>query len=389
MTWAIDTATERRRLISCALEVPSEGAWWIDAVCDGDRPISGSVTCTLGTATWLGTAWASQVDGQRVRVRIVGGAGGLESAVSDRQESGKHVTVATVASAIASIGGETVSAAPLTQLGTWMRMRGTVASALDHLCRVTGLRWRVSSRGAIDVYAQAPAAPEAPGVAREHRADATVYGVDDFAAEPPFLGVEHITFILTEKGDASAIFRAVSPRSVLLGLDDARPHDRAWAGRVTSQDGGFVNVSIDAETSAGVGPAGLPAAASKGAWALSRVPLWTGIPGTTLELRPGAGVVVFFREGDPRKPAAMLSPYGEKADAVTIETEGGARIRITGDVVELGGSAYAMVRYEALFAWLTAILNGICINGSPLSVVPPIPFPTLDHIKADGPGRVG
>lgn len=390
MSWQLtDGTSQPRRLVDALLEAPAVGAWMLTATVSGPEPVSKSVTCKLGAKDWIGTVIHDRIDGGRRRVKVIGGAGGLAKVVPDRAEQSPQTTVRGVARALCTIGGETLADAPETPLGAWTRLRGTVGTCLADLCRTMGLRWRVTAAGQVRVYADEAPEVSAPGTLLEQSAREAVYGVTSFDVEPPCtiggVDVELVTGQVNEKGEARLTVAKAAIPEAMQALMQGRAHVRVEQARLVQQRGRLVDVRIDAPSSSGYGPGGAPPAT--GAWAIPGVPLWPGLPGVELKLRPGAGLLVFFVDGDPRKAIALPAPYGEKADEVTITTEGGARFHMHDDVVELGGDTYALVRYEPLVAWLTAIITGVGTAGG--TVTPPTPFPSLDMIKADGPGRVG
>lgn len=67
-----------QRLVAVALRVPARGAWVADCSCEGDPPLSGRVTLTLGELALSGTIVAAQsgVFGLQRVVRVVAGAAG-------------------------------------------------------------------------------------------------------------------------------------------------------------------------------------------------------------------------------------------------------------------------------------------------------------------------
>lgn len=401
MSWTIaDLASgsaSPRRIVSGTLEVPAEGAWWLDAVVSGTDELPARVVVTLGEGRWVGAVHASAVDGGRRRVRVLGGAGGIATPVPDRYQQGGQTTVRSIAAELCALGGETLEDAPATPLGSWQRLRGTVGTALSDLARATGLRWRVSAAGGVVVYDPAVVpSSNAPGVLVEPDVDGPVYGVQTFELEPPCtvggVAVEHVTGVLER--DARMVLRPTSLRSQLRSLPDAMPHGRVFQARLVAQRGRLVDVQIDAASSRGVGPGG--ERGSSGAWAIRGIPLWPGLPGVELELRPGAGLLVLFVDADPRRGIAIPAPYGEVADVVSLAVHGGPSLRLEADravldapTVELGaGASHTLARGDAVVAWIQAIQSAQCGSpGSPLTIIPPFEFPLASDIESDGPGR--
>jgi hypothetical protein len=391
VTWQIAPASGTpRRLVWAKLTAVADGAWSLQAIVSGADPIEGRVTCTLGENDWIGTVIHSHADGGRRAVEVIGGAGGLSTPVKDLNEHGPATTIDRIAAAICTIGGEQLGEAPTTALGAWQRLRGTVGTALGDLCRATGLRWRVRADGDVVLYQDTAPEQDAPGTLLERGSVGARFGVSTFAFEPPAtvdgMLVQTAVGTIDEKGNARLELRAGIGIDQLL--EDPPAHTRVFQGRLISQDGKLVDVRIGAPSSGGIGPGGV--GPSSGSWTVPRVPLWPGLPGVEMKLRPNAGLLVLFVDADPRKAIAIPAPYGEVAEEVTITTQGGTRIRMTPSAIEIGeGASHPLARGDVTKAWLRAILNGICINGSPLQVTPPpeFPIPFAEEVESPGPGR--
>lgn len=389
MTWELTTSAGSFRLSAIILECPADGAWWADATIAGDTVPDSAVTLVLGDTSWTGTIQASSLDGGRVHLRIVGGAGGLGTTVQDRYEQSPTTAVDSIASGLCSIGGETLGDCPTTKLGSWQRLRGTVGSALDDLARTLGLRWRVNAAGKVILAEQANPDHDKPGQLLEQSTERAIYGVASFDLDGPCtvdsFVANHVTHHLSEKGIAKTILHTNSPRLALRALNDSRPHGRVFRGTVDSQTGETVTVTIGTPSSGGTGPSG-SGVATGSVWSLRNIPLWPGLPGATMTLAPNAGVLVLFIDDDPRKAIAMPAPYGQ--DPLELSLNATNRLN-------LGANAqHTVARGDAVVAWFRAIQTAQCAApGSPLVITPPInpQFPEFadpSGCESTGPARV-
>lgn len=103
------------------------------------------------------------------------------------------------------------------------------------------------------------------------------------------------------KGSFLALVRAAKPRIDYLGV---------YRATVVSQTGQNVDVKLD--------DASMPG--------MSGLPLQAGVPGLTVQVLPGARVLVAFDNGDPALPVALLWDQGAHV----------LRVSVHGLKVELG-----------------------------------------------------
>lgn len=143
-------------LIDGRVTLRLQGAWEAFAVVETTDPadVTGAVSIAIGDTTLKGTATPlmGADAGNRVTLRIVGGAGGLGAAVTAKDYS--QPTRRAVAQAILGDGGEALSATSDSavldvQLPRWTTLAGTVGDALWSLVEAAGAHWRVLGDGSI------------------------------------------------------------------------------------------------------------------------------------------------------------------------------------------------------------------------------------------------
>ncbi len=107
--------------------------------------------------------------------------------------------------------------------------------------------------------------------------------------------------------------------------------------------------------------------------ALTRVPIWTGLPGVTVKVAPGARVLVGFHQGDPELRYCDLW-RGEGLREVRLTAS--VKVTVDAPLVELGGVGG----------------SNVLLQGQPLTFVfqttPIAMVPTTGTVQAGGSSKV-
>jgi hypothetical protein len=102
------------------------------------------------------------------------------------------------------------------------------------------------------------------------------------------------------------LLRASAPRAPYMGV---------YRGVVVSQSGQAVDTKPTDQRLPG----------------MSGLPIQVGLPGATVEVSPGARMLIGFEDGDPARPIALLWDQGAQARRISLPT----------DLLELGGEGVA------------------------------------------------
>ena len=371
--------------------LPRQGVWHADLELEASEAPSGSVLLQLGSALSLrGVAEprAVGVFAGRVRVRVLGGAGGLQRQLDPKwyagaprelplrdlvEEAGERLSSRTDP----ALMGEVLSPG-------WARVRGTAAEALGRLLEGTGASWRILPDGSL--WAGPETWPTAQGMAdlvvleedrsRGHLVLATeapqllpgqtlrgdrVSDVE-LTIEPERLRLE----ALLERS-VPGVFDRIKGALVALVehliLRRTRYLGSYWGTVVRTDAGGRLEVRLDDEAYPPV----------------TAVTLRAGIPGAELQLVDGCRVLVSWEAGDPRRPIARpwdeagLKELRVSADKITLNgakvilDEAGRELARLGDMVSVGGP--------------TAFLQIVPPPGPPGPVLPGVPYQVVWLIK--------
>lgn len=133
------------------LSLPRAGLWCLDAVVDSRQALSGAVSAKVGKVELSGVVLHGAVYLDSLRVRIVGGKGGMLKAASPK--FWQQTTAQQVASSLLDGVGESLdSASSLSSaLGFWTVGSGTVGDELGRLASALGdaVIWRVQPGGKV------------------------------------------------------------------------------------------------------------------------------------------------------------------------------------------------------------------------------------------------
>lgn len=152
--------------VEARLSLPRAGVWTLDAVIDTADSLSGSVSATVGALALTGTVLRAEVFLGSLRVRIVGGAGGMSSRATPK--FWQQTTLRSVASTMLSLAGESLdSTSALTAWAQWYAVgSGSVGSELSKIAAQQGSAcvWRVLPGGSVWVGEDSWSASDADDV---------------------------------------------------------------------------------------------------------------------------------------------------------------------------------------------------------------------------------
>jgi hypothetical protein len=371
-------------VLEAAISIPRAGAWTAELELDAAdvAKAAGAVRLTVGAIEWMGTAIESGAFVGRVKVKIVGGAGGLNKATVARFY---HAMPArTIVEDLLNEGGEKLAATSNAgKLGTilpfWTRPAGTVSEGLENLLDELGAVWRVLADGTIWVGVETwpTSSPTNTLVESESPQESkVVFSSDEPSLRPgtTFLArkvsrVEHSiasgktrTTAWFETGDGSKPTDAF--RGALAGLirQETKHLDflAARSGKVVSQNAdGTLELRLDDENMPG----------------MSKIPIAYGVPGVTAKVKKGARVLVLWADGSPKQPRAVVIDSSALTD-ISVDATTSAKITVGGSELELslataklkgaltelgtGGTGVAtQASQAALVASMTAFLTAL------------------------------
>lgn len=277
-------------LLTVTIHEPIEGRWWLDAALPEGETLSGAHTVTVGAQVWVGTVAEPAVDGSRRRVRMVGGANGLKREVKDRYYRGA-TTLGQIAADLLTEAGETLdpASALLTRVvPTWQRFAGPCVEALTDLVHANKLAWRITRAGLVRLVALPHPFPPAdvPGTLLEDDGRSVAVAVESPDIEPGVTLSGHPIHRITWEATAARI-------TGYCHYQDTPDARRVQDHRSIAEAG------IDSQRSDG--SLDLIAASRYG---LTEVPLYAGLPGVDVKVKPGAQTLVAWA-GSPRRPIAV------------------------------------------------------------------------------------
>lgn len=356
------------------LRLPVTGAWTAEAeVATTDvSEVTGTVRLAFAGSELVGVSRNPGTDaGGRTTVRVLAGAGGLDSPV---EALGYTQTIAQIVlTALLQKGGETLSlssdAASLAyQLPHWIRSRGDVASALRRLTEAIGATWRHTLAGEVWVGTDTwPEVDPEHQVLQESPTDnSDVVAIESLGILPgkTFRGkrVAGVEYTVDEKSCRARV-------SYGEARDGLAAEVGLWVRRETAQFDYFGSYDVRVAKQNDNGTLELIPDSSR-IPGLSNVPI-RGLPGCKVKVSPGARATLRFLDGSPAKPyVADFEPSS------LVELQLGE------------GASHHLASGDAALAWVLAILAAPCASpGSPLVVTPPFLYPSPTSIRSDGPAR--
>lgn len=183
--WTVNGAPVLRGRIAA----PLLGRWVADLELDADDAPAGAIELRVGGVAWAGALHRGGLDEGVWKGRVVGGAGGLDATVPARSWRGLQPARGLVVELLGE-AGEALDAASAIEasLPRWSRVEGPARRALDALVRAVGLRWRVTTAGAVWVGAETwPELTLPEGVAAELLAVDPALGTSTYSLPGAYL----------------------------------------------------------------------------------------------------------------------------------------------------------------------------------------------------------
>jgi hypothetical protein len=297
-------------LLTTEVTMPRRGEWTAIVGTDpqgiAPEPPTGPFVFEIEGVEWRGTAkparsGASQ--GGRMRVSVVGGAGGLAHDLDVRNYGGGVTRAKTVVDDILRDAGETLSAESdsallATRIEGWQRAAMPGRRALDRICDKIGATWRILRDGTVWIGVDTWPEVEPDGIVQDDDwADGVIFLAPDTPSMVPGIvvrgqRVEEVVHRLSRAGLRTEL-RATGIRQVMdAALEPVRQegqYSKRYRCKVVSQGAdGRVDVLVDDERMRGRG--------------VAKCAVRVGIPGTTVTALAGARCLVGWDDGDPALP---------------------------------------------------------------------------------------
>ena len=155
-----ETRTAILNVVSCALTLPTFGAWSARLELDTEDPadLIGPATLTLhpddSTAprSLVGTLFSGSIRNGRATARLYPGNGGMIQELPGKGYA--SLAARLIAADIANAAGEVIdpqSAGLDPILGVWARRQATAAQQISELCSFLGIPWKMTDAGQIRI----------------------------------------------------------------------------------------------------------------------------------------------------------------------------------------------------------------------------------------------
>jgi hypothetical protein len=317
-------------VLAGSITLPRVGAWTADLELDADAELEGPVTIEIAEGESLvGTARGGELTYGYMRPRVVAGADGLGKEARPRHYT--NPAVRTVLGDLAAAAGETlsgtISAALLNaRLTAWTVLVGTVGEQLGAFVRFAlppGTAWRYLPDGTLWVGAETwPASGttdwrELDRFPREGRLE---LGLDSATLLPgTMLGADRLAYIehrIRPSGVTAKVWlddgAITDPMKrglfgVARAAHPALDYGALYRAVVLAQSGDRATVDVKPDDSR------LPL--------MSQIPLKLSIPGATVKIAAGAGVLIGWENGNPQHPQAFLFDKGATALVLSMAAE--------------------------------------------------------------------
>lgn len=326
-------ANDQKRVIDGKITLPRVGVWHAAFAVDSDDQFSEGDSVTIGIndgAQFLnGTVSRALLYQGLQQVRVVGGAGGMQTVVKPKHYQGPLTS--DVIADMAKDAGEKVSANsdPGASIPGWTTIAATFGRQLAELIRpIDGSAWRILPDGSLWVGVEQWEDSDVPDDDWATLNYDHLNGIIDLGMVAPTLlpgttfGQEKIDRV--EHNISGDVVRTAAWvwRGASAGLDHdfqalarvaARPFDfyAMYAGETKAQDGQKFDVQPSDDR--------IPT--------MGKIPIRNGIPGLQLKVPNGASVLIGWDGGDPRKPYCSLWGGGENPTSLSV----------TAKVISLGG----------------------------------------------------
>jgi hypothetical protein len=348
-------------------------AWTAIVELEAEEPIAGAVVLDMEGERFAGTVVQSDVSGARVKVLLVGGAGGLQKPLPALHYY--QPTLGNVLTDVARESGERCDPAiPATVFGRrlphWSRLEGEAHMALRQVADELGLQWRITRAGLIWVGEETWPAIAPHYVTTDYSPELRLLTIayaddDDKPVVAPGMTldgkrVERVETRLTErqvrqdvffddsKGQAG-LFTVVAKKIREIVLPKLFL-SRFYGARVAGQEvDGSVTILLDDPMVGGK---------FKG---LDHVPLTFGLPGVKVVLPNGSRLRLFWDAGNPSRPRAALFDQDAAAEEITITAS--TAVKIVGDLL-VSGEVIAKAGSEATAIKLSTHLHPTAVGPS-------------------------
>jgi hypothetical protein len=336
-------------LLTATITETRIGAWTAEIDVDSDVALPSQITIDVDGVQWLGTVLRGDVTSGHAHASVIAGAGTLGTMLDARYYLG--ASMGTVLADIMRGTGEhlsddTSSAVRGATRPRWTRSRAMAGQALRQIAAECNVNWRVLRDGTVWLGSEAwPASPvayteidRAPGhgsitIAPDgppSLAPATMLvgrRVSTVMTRVSAAGVRQ-TALFDDSQDDSGAARVMRDFEALVEscVGNRIDYSRMYAAKVVSGGAGMVDILADDPSVRGNG--------------ITRVPIRHGVPGVTVTVPSGGRVMLFFEDGDPKKPAAALWPDGSSVTALKITA---ATVTIEGDLNVTGAITSASV----------------------------------------------
>ena len=295
--------------IECTMQ--QTGAWMatceVDHTSDDQKIPTGPFVFDIDGVEFRGTVVPdrSGAHGARQRVRVVGGAGGLDTDIPARNYAGGLTRARTIVGDILRDSGESLSIEASSdfldrRVEGWQRARGKAKHALDAICQKLGCSWRVLRDGTVWIGEDKwPEVEPAGTVEDQDWGDGHITIAPDFPTLVPGVIVrgQRVQQVVYRFGGPNIGLRATlhtnSARGLLDGIQQRLERKTQYGYRyrckVTRQNAdGTVDVMIDDERMKGKG--------------VSKCRMRFGLPGVRAVVSAGARCLVGWDDGDPALP---------------------------------------------------------------------------------------
>lgn len=335
-------------LLGVEVSMPEHGPWKAVVEIDEekeDAPIpSGPFVFDIDGVEFRGTVESDRAGafGGRIKIRVVGGAGGLYHKILVRNYAGGLTKAKTVLDDILRDSGEALSAESdqellNTRLEGWERTDGTAHEALTVLCKKLGAEWRVLRDGKIWIGKDTWPEVEPAGVITDSDwGDGVVSVIPEFATLVPGIivrgqKVKQVIYVLSRKGLKASLYNK-STSELLNGIVERATKGLEYTKRyrceiVTQNSDGTVDVKVDSDQMKGKG--------------VGKCRVRVGVPGTRLTVPAGARCLVGWDDGDPELP--YVDSWESSTPATLVEVGKGAVA-----VAQTGGTVQALLPPQLL-----------------------------------------
>jgi hypothetical protein len=311
-----ETTLNSKSVIKGSVNIPKNGAFWIDVIVDTDEDITGAATFAHGTAMSL-TCFVVKggVDEGVWKGQLIGGNGGLNTRL--KAKSYRRTFGRVILNDILTSSGETLSPTVSSDIlgkffDHWSRTEDTCARCLDRIATALGVSWRVLDDGTVffgvDLFTESTELfteeRNEPSEGWAKFSDATwVRPFMSLSDGKKIVAVEHLFGAIKVRSDVyyKASGEPLDVAGSLRKMFDSQASRMrffgAYKSKVTSQNATTFAVSLDPYSALIAGQ--------------TDVPMLFGVPGVRAKVTATNEGSLLFLEGDPSKPFASFWKSGE------------------------------------------------------------------------------